>query len=75
MTLNIDPKKRVELILRGIAENFVTAADAMKAGDEAKMLNWLKCGLGCVDPLMKSIEMLHPKDESVARKIQENTEN
>lgn len=75
MPLDIDPKKRVELILRGIADNFVTAANAIKAGDEGKMLNWLKCGLGCVDPLMKSIEMLHPKAESITKKIQENTGN
>lgn len=74
MTLNIDPKKRVELILRGIADNFITAANAMKAGDEDKMLNWLKCGLGCVDPLMQSIEMLHQKN-NVIEKLKSDLEN
>lgn len=74
MTLNIDPKKRVELILRGIADNFKTAADAMRDGDEAKMLNWLKCGLGCVDPLMQSIEMLHAKD-TIIEKLKSDLEN
>lgn len=73
--LNIDPKKRVELMLRSIASNFTTAADAIRDGDEAKMQNWLKCGVECLDPLIRSIEMLHPKEESITKKIQENTGN
>jgi len=73
--LNIDPKKRVEIMLRGIAQNYSTAADAIRDGDEAKMLNWLKCALGCQEPLIRSIEMLHPEQKSIQERLKNDTEN
>lgn len=72
---SIDPKWRVEIILRSIAGNFTTAADAMKAGDEDKMKNWLRCGVQCLEPLERAIEMLHPKTDTIIKKIETDTAN
>ena len=71
----ITPNKRVETILRTIAANFVTAADAIKDGDERKMINWTECGLKQLEPLLNSIELLHPDDKSVIRKFLDNNQN
>ncbi len=74
-TPNIDPKKRVEIILRSIAQNFMTAADAIRDGDEAKMANWMNCAAECREPLARAIEMLHPELKSIAERLKNDTEN
>lgn len=78
MTLNIDPKKRVALILRGIAGNFITAAEAIEVGDESKMYNWIRCGMNCMPPLADAIKMLHPNADApkdIADRLDRGTEN
>lgn len=73
--MSIEPKKRVEVILRTIAGHFTTAADAIRDGNESKMRNWISCGLECLEPLLRSIEMLHPEQKSIIKKIQSDIEN
>ena len=73
--LNIDPKKRVEIILRTMAQNFNTAADAIRDGDEAKMFNWINCAGKNHDPLFRAIEMLHPEKKDITERLKNDTEN
>ena len=60
MALPMDAQKRVELILRMMADNYTTAADAIKAGDLEKMRNWLQCAANSLTPLAEAIDMLLP---------------
>lgn len=75
MSLNIDPKERVRVILLSIADNFRTAAEAIKSGDEAKMQNWLNCGLKCLEPLSRAIGMLHPETKPITERLDSDTQN
>lgn len=75
MTLNIDPKRRIELILLSIAGNFKTAAEAIKAGDEPKMANWIRCGVNCMPALEDAIKMLHPEPKPLQDRLGQDTEN
>jgi hypothetical protein len=72
---NIDPKQRVRVILLSIADNFKTAAEAIEKGDEAKMMNWMNCGLNCLAPLAQSIKMLHPERQPITERLKEDTNN
>lgn len=69
------PKQRVAVILLGIADNFRTAAEAIKNGDERKMQNWIKCGLKCLEPLERAILMLHPETKPIAERLDSDTQN
>ena len=71
----IDPKIRVKTILLSIADNFKTAAEAIENGDEVKMCNWLNCGLKCLEPLCRAMEMLHPERQSITERLKEDTKN